>query len=135
MTMTADSGTRPADATERAGITYSYEGPDMRAATAELQEKKEQYRGMGGPERVERQHSQDKLTVRERLDLLFDDGTFVEWGLLAHHQSQSPAMQGKYTPADGVITGIGEVDGRKAAVIAYDFTVMAGSMGMITELK
>ncbi|MDQ3954401.1 MAG: acyl-CoA carboxylase subunit beta, partial [Actinomycetota bacterium] len=45
------------------------------------------------------------------------------------------AMQGKFTPADGVITGVGEIDGRKAAVIAYDFTVMAGSMGMITELK
>ena len=133
--MTADSGTTPADATERAAITYSYEGPDMRGATTELQEKKEQYRGMGGPERVERQHGQNKLTVRERLDLLFDEGTFVEWSLLAHHQSQSPAMQGKFTPADGVITGVGEIDGRKAAVIAYDFTVMAGSMGMITELK
>jgi acetyl-CoA carboxylase carboxyltransferase component len=133
--MTADSGTPPADAAERAAITYSYDGPDMRAATQELQEKKEQYRGMGGPERVERQHGQNKLTVRERLDLLFDEGTFVEWSLLAHHQSQSPAMQGKFTPADGVITGVGEIDGRKVAVIAYDFTVMAGSMGMITELK
>ncbi len=133
--MTADPGTPPADATERAGITYSYEGPDMRGATKELQEKKDHYRGMGGPERVERQHGQNKLTVRERLDLLYDEGTFVEWSLLAHHQSQSPAMQGKFTPADGVITGVGEIDGRKAAVIAYDFTVMAGSMGMITELK
>ena len=135
MIVTADSGTPPSDATERAGITYSYEGPDMRAATKELQEKKEQYRGMGGPERVERQHDQNKLTVRERLELLYDEGTFVEWSLLAHHQSQSPAMQGKFTPADGVVTGVGEIDGRKAAVIAYDFTVMAGSMGMITELK
>ncbi|MDQ3878168.1 MAG: acyl-CoA carboxylase subunit beta, partial [Actinomycetota bacterium] len=76
-----------------------------------------------------------KLTVRERLDLLFDEGSFLEFGLLAHHQSQSPQMQGKFTPADGVVTGIGRVDGRDVAVIAYDFTVMAGSMGMITELK
>ncbi len=44
-------------------------------------------------------------------------------------------MQGKFTPADGVVTGIGEVDGRRVAAIAYDFTVMAGSMGMVTELK
>ena len=129
----ASEQTRPP--AERSAITYSYDGPDMRAATAELEEKKEQFRAMGGPERIERQHSQNKLTVRERLDLLFDAGSFLETGLLAHHQSQSPAMQGKFTPADGVITGVGEVEGRKVAVIAYDFTVMAGSMGMVTELK
>ena len=107
----------------------------MAEAVAELNEKKNKYREMGGAERVQRQHDQNKLTVRERLQLLFDEGTFVEYGLLAHHQSQSPAMQGKVTPADGVVTGIGEVDGRKACVIAYDFTVMAGSMGMVTEIK
>ena len=110
-------------------VTYTYEGPDMRGHVEALNEKRTKYRAMGGAERIERQHSQNKLTVRERLDLLFDEGTFVEVGLLAHHQSQSPAMQGKNTPADGVVTGIGEVDGRKVAVIAYDFTVMAGSMG------
>ena len=124
-----------APAAERAAITYSYDGPDMRAAAAELAEKKEQFRGMGGSERIERQHSRNKMTVRERLDLLFDPDSFLETGLLAHHQSQSPAMQGKFTPADGVITGVGEIEGRKVAVIAYDFTVMAGSMGMVTELK
>ena len=126
--------TQDAPAPERT-ITYSYEGPDLAGTAAELAEKKAAYREMGGPERVERQHGQGKLTVRERLDLLFDDGDFTEFSLLAHHQSQSPAMQGKSTPADGVVCGVGEINGRKAAVIAYDFTVMAGSMGMITELK
>ena len=125
----------PTPAPERSAITYDYDGPDMRAATAELEEKKDRFRGMGGPERIQRQHDRNKLTVRERLDLLFDAGTFFETGLLAHHQSQSPAMQGKFTPGDGVVTGVGEIDGRKVAVIAYDFTVMAGSMGMVTELK
>jgi acetyl-CoA carboxylase carboxyltransferase component len=120
---------------ERSQITYTYSGPTMAEAATELESKKAKAREMGGDERVTRQHDQGKLTVRERLDLLFDEGTFLENGILAHHQSQSPAMQGKYTPADGVITGIGEVDGRKVAVIAYDFTVMAGSMGMVTELK
>ena len=122
-------------AAERAAVSYSYDGPSMAEAAAELAEKKATAREMGGADRVQRQHDQGKLTVRERLDLLFDDGTFVEFGLLAHHQSQSPAMQGKFTPADGVITGIGDIDGRKACVIAYDFTVMAGSMGMVTEIK
>ncbi len=120
---------------ERTQVTYSYEGPDLQQHVADLDEKKEQYRQMGGAERIRRQHDQAKLTVRERLGLLFDDGTFEERGLLAHHQSQSPSMQGKFTPADGVVTGIGRVDGRNAAVIAYDFTVMAGSMGMVTEIK
>ena len=124
-----------APAADRAAVSYTYEGPSMEEAAAELAEKKAKFREMGGADRVQRQHDQNKLTVRERLDLLFDEGTFVEFGLLAHHQSQSPAMQGKFTPADGVVTGIGEVDGRKAAVIAYDFTVMAGSMGMVTEIK
>jgi acetyl-CoA carboxylase carboxyltransferase component len=90
---------------------------------------------MGGRERIDKQRAQGKLTVRERLDLLFDPGSFTEMGLLAHHQSSSPAMQGKLTPADGCITGIGEVEGRRVAVIAYDFTVMAGSIGMVGELK
>ncbi|HEX2240418.1 MAG TPA: acyl-CoA carboxylase subunit beta [Actinomycetota bacterium] len=126
----------PQDAApERTAITYTYEGPSLAEATAELAEKKDKFRAMGGPERVARQKQDGKLTVRERLDLLFDAGTFFEYSLLAHHQSQSPAMQGKFTPADGVVTGIGEIDGRKTAVIAYDFTVMAGSIGMITELK
>ncbi len=124
-----------ADAPERAAIAYTYEGPDMRGHASTLEDKKDKHRGMGGADRIKRQHDQNKLTVRERLDLLFDEGSLLEYGLLAHHQSQSPAMQGKFTPADGVVTGIGTIDGRRAAVIAYDFTVMAGSMGMVTELK
>jgi len=113
----------------------TYAGPDMRGHAEELRRKKEDALGMGGPDRIERQHSQGKRTVRERLDLLFDDGTFHELSLLAHHQSTSPSMQDKTTPADGCVTGIGEVDGRRVAVIAYDFTVMAGSIGLVGELK
>ena len=89
---------------------------------------------MGGEERIAKQHQRGKLTVRERIDLLFDKDTFVELGLLAHQQ---PVRGGESdpdgTPADGVVTGHGEVDGRQVWVIAYDFTVMAGSMGAIGE--
>jgi acetyl-CoA carboxylase carboxyltransferase component len=120
--------------TDRA-ITYTYDGPDLRAATEELNEKKSVHRGMGGRERIDRQHDSGKLTVRERLDRLFDAGSFTEYGLLAHHQSGLPAMQGKFTPADGVVTGVGRIDERPVAVIAYDFTVMAGSIGMVGETK
>lgn len=123
-----------APAQERA-VTYTYEGPSMREAVEALEAKKDKFREMGGAERVQRQHDAGKLTARERVDMLFDSATFVEHGLLAHHQSQSPQMQGKHTPADGVVCGVGKIEGRPAAVIAYDFTVMAGSMGMVTELK
>ena len=113
----------------------TYEGPDMRGHAEQLAEKRAKFREMGGAERIVRQHEAGKLTVRERLDLLFDSGSFAEFSLLAHHQSSSPQMQGKLTPADGVVTGVGRIDGRRVCVIAYDFTVMAGSMGMVGELK
>src|SRR6266496_5446583 len=120
---------------ERRSVTYSYEGTDLRGHADALRQKREEFLRMGGPERVEKQHAQGKLTVRERLDLLFDQGSFTELSLLAHHQAGNPSMQGKFTPADGCVTGIGRIDGRRVAVIAYDFTVMAGSIGMVGELK
>src|SRR5919199_5630745 len=89
---------------------------------------------MGGAEKGARQHERGKLSVRERLDLLFDPGTFVEFGLLAHQQSlRGGPADPDGTPADGVVTGHGLVDGRQVWVIAYDFTVMAGSMGAVGE--
>jgi methylmalonyl-CoA decarboxylase subunit alpha len=90
---------------------------------------------MGGPDAIKKQHDAGKLTARERIDLFYDPGTFYELMLHAHHQSNSPMMEGRYTPADGVITGHGLVNGRRVAVIAYDFTVMAGTIGQITETK
>jgi len=122
-------------AEKQAVPTLTYTGPTMPEAVAELEQKKEQYRGMGGPDKVARQHSLGKLTVRERIERLFDPGTFLETGLLGHQQSQNPQMQGKFTPADGCVTGIGRIDGRRVCLVAYDFTVMAGSMGMVGELK
>jgi len=90
--------------------------------------------GMGGPDKVARQRELGKLPVRERLDLLFDPGTFVEYGLHAEAMDPSLADRG-HLAADGVVTGIGDVDGRRVAVIAYDFTVLAGSMGEVGERK
>ena len=90
---------------------------------------------MGGAEKIAKQHDRGKLTVRERIDLLFDKGTFVELGLLAHQQQVrgGAEIDADGTPADGVVTGHGLVDGRQVWVIAYDFTVMAGSMGAVGE--
>jgi len=109
-------------------------GDEFSAAVDELRSRRERNLEMGGAERVARQHEKGKLTVRERIDLLFDPGTFVEFGLLASQQPVAgAAAKPDETPADGVITGHGDVDGRQVWVIAYDFTVMAGSMGAIGE--
>lgn len=90
---------------------------------------------MGGIEEISRQHKAGKLTARERIELLFDKGTFIEIGVLAHHQSLHPDMEGRHTPADGCITGYGKIEGRMATCAAYDFTVMAGSIGAVQERK
>ena len=102
----------------------------------DLAARRERALAMGGPERIEQQHAKHKLTARERIDLLFDRGTFVEFGLLAHQHSMTGAQtEPDRTPADGVVTGEGLVDGRRVYCAAYDFTVMAGSMGMVGEQK
>jgi acetyl-CoA carboxylase carboxyltransferase component len=107
----------------------------LRPLAEDLRARREKIRQGGGPEKVEAQHAKEKLTARERLDLLIDDGTFVELGIHGRPHSSQRAMDGKEAPADGVVTGYGKVNGRLVAVAAYDFTVMAGSMGMTGELK
>jgi acetyl-CoA carboxylase carboxyltransferase component len=108
---------------------------DMRERAEDLARRRAQAALMGGDEAVARQHAAGKLTARERIDRLFDAGTFTELGIHATHAGIAPDLAGRVTPADGVITGFGRIDGRLAAVIAYDFTVMAGSMGRTAETK
>ncbi len=107
----------------------------MRDKADDLAARRERIRRMGGEDAVAKQREAGKLTVRERLDLLFDPDTFTEIGVQATHAGIAPDMKGRETPADGVVTGFGRVDGRLASVIAYDFTVMAGSMGRTAEVK
>ena len=107
----------------------------LRPLVDDLHARREQIRLGGGPERIEKQHAAEKLTARERIDLLVDEGTFTELGMHGQPHFSQAAMQGRDAPADGVITGYGKVDGRFVAIAAYDFTVMAGSMGMTGEIK
>jgi acetyl-CoA carboxylase carboxyltransferase component len=107
----------------------------LRPLVEDLAERREKAKLGGGEEKIARQHEQEKLTARERLDLLIDEGTFCEFGIHAQPHFSQRAMEGREAPADGVITGYGKVDGRLVAVCAYDFTVMAGSMGMTGEQK
>jgi acetyl-CoA carboxylase carboxyltransferase component len=110
-------------------------GDDYPNRISDLRSRRAKHLAMGGAEKIAKQHDRGKLTVRERIDLLFDKGTFVELGLLAHQQQVrgGAEVDADGTPADGVVTGHGLVDGRQVWVIAYDFTVMAGSMGAVGE--
>ncbi|MFL5869218.1 MAG: acyl-CoA carboxylase subunit beta, partial [Thermoleophilaceae bacterium] len=120
---------------ERASADELVARPPLRSLVDDLHERRERIKLGGGEEKIARQHEQDKLTARERLALLIDEGTFVELGIHGRPHFSQRAMEGKDAPADGVVTGYGKVDGRLVAVAAYDFTVMAGSMGMTGELK
>jgi len=107
----------------------------LKGLVEDLHERRERAKLGGGEEKIAKQHDAGKLTARERIDLLVDPGSFVELGIHAGPHSSQRAMEGKAAPADGVITGWGDVDGRPCAIAAYDFTVMAGSMGMTGEFK
>ena len=107
----------------------------LRPLAEDLEARRAQIKQGGGAEKIAAQHAADKLTARERIALLIDEGTFVELGIHGRPHFSQRALEGKEAPADGVITGYGKVNGRLTAVVAYDFTVMAGSMGMTGELK
>ena len=91
--------------------------------------KKEHIRLGGGQARIDKQHEKGKLTARERLELLFDDGSFVELDMFMKHRCTNFGMGKKEMPADGIVTGYGTVDGRLIYAYAQDFTVSGGSLG------
>src|ERR687884_268588 len=107
----------------------------LRPLAQDLEERRARARLGGGAEKIAKQHAAGKLTARERIDLLVEPGTFTELGLHAGIHFSVRGLEDREAPADGVITGYGMVDGRWVAVAAYDFTVMAGSMGTTGEIK
>lgn len=98
----------------------------------DLEERKTTALRMGGDAKVAAQHAQGRYTARERVDRLADAGTFMEFGLLNH--SDVPGAEAK-SPADGLISGIGKVDGRLALIEATDKTVFAGTEGTVYMRK
>jgi len=94
----------------------------------ELHAREARAREGGGKERIEAQHAKGKLTARERLDLLLDEGSFVELDMFVTHRSHDFGLSGQRIPGDGVVTGHGTVEGRTVFVFAQDFTVFGGSL-------
>ena len=94
----------------------------------QLRERERRAEEGGGPARVEKQHEAGKMTARERVEFLLDDGTFEEFDKLVEHRSQDFGLEKQKYPGDGVVTGHGLIDGRKVFVFAQDFTVFGGSL-------
>jgi propionyl-CoA carboxylase beta chain len=89
----------------------------------------------GGADRLERQHAAGKLTARERMDLLFDPGTFEEVDKLVTHRCRDFGMEDQIIPGDGVVAGHGLIDGRQVFAFAQDFTVFGGSLSETNAAK
>ena len=101
----------------------------------DLEERRAKIAVGGGQAKIEKRHHKGQLSARERLALLFDPDTFQEFGMHAQHTATRFGMAGKELPADGVVTGIGYVEGRPMAAFAHDFTVSGGSLGRIHAKK
>ena len=95
----------------------------------QMNAKKAHIRLGGGAARIEKQHAKGKYTARERLEKLFDEGTFVELDMFMKHRCTNFGQEKKDMPADGVVTGYGTVDGRLVYAYAQDFTVSGGALG------
>ena len=102
---------------------------------AELKEKQDKHQDMGGKKAVEKQHAQGKMTARERLNYLFDPGTFQEMDMFVQHRCTNFNMNSMDIPADGVIIGHGKVNGRTVCAYSQDFTSRAGTLGEMHSRK
>ncbi len=96
----------------------------------ELLQKRELAKLGGGQKRIETQHRKGKLTARERIELLLDDGSFEEFGMFVTHRCTDFGLDDKHFYSDGVVTGYGTIDGRVVYVFAQDFTVFGGSLSL-----
>src|SRR4030043_715937 len=101
----------------------------------ELEKRRQETVLGGGQERIDKQHKDGKLTARERIDLLLDEGTFVELDRFVTHRCTDFGMENKKFWGDGVVTGYGKIDGRLVYVFSQDFTVFGGALGMAFAQK
>jgi acetyl-CoA carboxylase carboxyltransferase component len=138
--MESDANAQPI---ENAGSSQEYSqdvensmNPDGHAALiAELKEQREQFKQGGGPKRIETQHAKGKLTARERITRLLDEGSFQEIDAYTTHRHRDFGMDKQYYPGDSVVTGLGKINGRAVCVYAQDFTVLGGSFSEVQGQK
>jgi propionyl-CoA carboxylase beta chain len=100
----------------------------MKDILQQLEDRRQQARLGGGQKRIDAQHARGKLTARERIELLLDDGSFEEFDMFVAHRATDFGMQAERPAGDGVVTGWGTVNGRMVYVFSQDFTVFGGSL-------
>jgi propionyl-CoA carboxylase beta chain len=98
---------------------------------ADLRRRTDEATHAGSGRAVEKQHAKGKLTARERIELLLDEGSFTELDELARHRSTNFGLAANRPYGDGVVTGYGTVEGRPVAVFSQDFTVFGGALGEV----
>ncbi|MYL33572.1 methylmalonyl-CoA carboxyltransferase [Pontibacillus yanchengensis] len=101
----------------------------------ELYDKRRKVEMGGGDERIEKQREKGKMTARERIDYLLDEGTFVELNPFMEHRGTAFGMEGKEAPGEGVVTGFGKIEGQDIYLFAQDFTVFGGALGEMHAKK
>ena len=100
----------------------------MHEVIKQVEQKRAAAREGGGQRRIDAQHAKGKLSARERIDLLLDEGSFEEWDMFVEHDCTDFGMAEQSIPGDGVVTGYGTVNGRLLFVFSQDFTVFGGSL-------
>lgn len=100
----------------------------MKEILEQLEDKRSRARLGGGQKRIDAQHAKGKLTARERLDLLLDEGSFEEWDMFVEHRCTDFDMDKQHVPGDGVVIGYGTINGRLVFVFSQDFTVFGGAL-------
>lgn len=108
---------------------------DIYVKINELYDKKRQIELGGGDDKIAKQHEKGKLTARERIELLLDEGTFVELNPFVQHRTRDFGMDQQAGPGDGVVTGYGKVNGRPVYLFSQDFTVFGGALGEMHAMK
>jgi propionyl-CoA carboxylase beta chain len=101
----------------------------------DLEKRRQTAKAAGGLEKLAARREKGIMSARERVEALYQPGTFMEWGMHADHDCHDFGMEGKSFPGDGVITGVGYVDGRPVAVFSQDFTIGGGALGRIHSKK
>jgi len=110
-------------------MTHDQQYADLETHLKELRDRKAAARAGGGEDKVRAQHERGKMTARERIDFLLDEGSFVEFDTFVEHRSDNFGLGERRYPGDAVVAGYGEIDGRQVLVFAHDFTVLGGSVG------
>ncbi len=117
------------------GITFRPYVEDLKTRLSMVEAKRSKILQMGSEKLLAKQRERGKLTARERIELFFDEGTFIEHGIFGESQIKGMGMDEYYTPADGAICGFGEVNHRRVCAYATDYSVLAGSSGEGHQIK